>query len=229
MRYRYLILDRFDEAMLSLAIKDAFPTTLFSEGGKADRTPEITFVNSIMDCGSIATIWIPDAGWRPEFRPPSEGRRFYTVANMPKNVFRYSSSSWFWGAGKQGVGDERWSFALPTPEFGAFSTNYEIGDKEAKRTVNAVWRILVKLTTNKMESPAFNEYVSVKIAKGGDFWAGHHVLEWVRGAPRRMIMGNRVPCDDWQPPDTPWHLDLRRRVIERHGAKHGVPDEPEHG
>jgi hypothetical protein len=224
--YRYLVLDRIDEAMMCLAIKDAFPTALFSVGGAGLRKPELAFVDTIMGRGSVADIWIPDAGWRPELRIPEGGPALYVITNVPKNVINYSRSNWFWGAGKQGVDDARWSFVLPTLENGNFGTNYDSKDEDSKRVVNAVWRILGRLTTNKNKSPSFNEYVSVKTAKGGIYRAGNHVMEWVRGAPRRMVMGSRVPCDDWQPPDTPWHRDLRRRVIERHGAEYGVPDYP---
>jgi hypothetical protein len=45
-----------------------------------------------------------------------------------------------------------------------------------------------------------------------------------------MIEGRARPCDDWAPPDTRWHRDLRCRAEEMFGADFGgAPAAPPDG
>lgn len=219
MRYRELVMDDMDDAMLSLALRDAFPTIAFSSGGRPLTAPLIDFRPTIPETGSsVVNAWIPDRDWRPKFRRDENYPRWFRLLNPPRYVIHYTRTSWFWG----GWEAARWAFDLPTPEFGTIGTNYDPDEPQDRAFVNKVWNILKKLATNRMKSAlAMDRVVLSRDAGGGMMWAGHHVLKWCAAEPRRMISGCRRPCDDWAPPDTPWHRDLRRRAEEMFGPDFG--------
>jgi len=210
MRYRELVMDDMDDARLSLALRDSFPDVLFSPGGRPFTSPYIDSRPTIPECDkTLVLAWLPDPGWRPRFERDKNHKQWFNLLNPPRHVIHYGRTSWFWG----GWSAARWAFDLPTPEFGAISTNYDPNNPQDRAVVNKVWNILKKLATNRMKSAlATDRVVLCKDAGGGMIWAGHHVLEWCAAAPRRMIYGAVRPCDDWVPPDTPWHRDLRRRA-----------------
>jgi hypothetical protein len=41
-----------------------------------------------------------------------------------------------------------------------------------------------------------------------------------------MIDGSLRPIDGWKAPDTPWHRDLRARVVAQFGQEFDGPKEP---
>jgi hypothetical protein len=88
--------------------------------------------------------------------------------------------------------------------------------------VNKVWNILSKVATNRVKSGIDRERVVLsENAGGGDIWAGHHMLKWCAAAPRRMLDGSKIPCDDWKFPDSPWYQNLYTRAVAMFGQEIG--------
>lgn len=225
MKLRHLVMDDMDDAMFSLALRDAFPTAIFYPSGKSLTVPHLDLYRTIPECNStVVTAFFPESGWQPEFEKYPRNPEWYVINNAPQLYLSYSRTRWFWGSPQPA----RWAFDLPTPEFRTISTNYDPDDSEQRAFVNKVWGILKKLATNRMKSAISEDCVVLcEDVKGSMIWAGHHVLEWcAAGTRRRMIDGWARPCNDWAPPDTPWHLDLRARAEEQFGPDFGGPPEP---
>jgi hypothetical protein len=53
------------------------------------------------------------------------------------------------------------------------------------------------------------------------------VLKWCAQVYDRMIDGRLRPMDSWVAPDTPWHRELRARVVRQFGHELDEPKEPE--
>jgi hypothetical protein len=223
---RYLVMDDMDDAVLSLALRDAFPTVVFCASGKSLSEPFLDLRSSVPECReSVITVLFPAPDWQPEFEKYPKNPKWHVIANTPNRYLHYNRTSWFWGDPKR----SRWAFDLPTPQHGSISTNYDPDDPEQRAFVNKVWNILKKLTTNRMKSALAKDRVVLSAdAGGGMVWAGHHVLEWCAAGPRRMIDGCARPCDDWTPPDTAWYRDLRERAEVMSGSDFGgVPEAPQ--
>lgn len=225
MKYRHLVMDDMDDAMLSLALRDAFPSLVFLPGGRPFEEPELGTRPSIPESDrDVVLAWVLERGWLPRFKRDEEYPQWFNLLNPPQCSLSYRRTNWFWG----GSQPARWAFDMPTPEFGTINTNFDPDDPKQRAFVNKVWGILKKLATNRMKSAISEDRVVLcKDAKGGMIWAGHHVLEWcAAGTSRRMIDGCARPCNDWAPPNTPWHLDLRARAEEMFGSDFGGPPEP---
>lgn len=220
-------MDDMDDAMLSLALLDAFPTIAFLPSGRPFTAPELDLRSTISECGSVVGAWVLEPGWRPRFRRDKHYRQWFNLQNPPRYTLDYSRTRWFWG----GREPAKWAFDMPTPEFGTISTNYDPDEPQDREFVNKVWNILKKLATNRIKSAlAGDRVVLSKDAGGGMVWAGHHVLDWCAAGSRRMIDGYARPCDDWAPPDTPWYRDLRARAEAMFGPDYGgAPAEPPEG
>ena len=218
-----VIMDAFDEAMFSLALRDGFDDVRMVEGYNEFHPPEnehiLDFICEAED-SLIINIFIshpPDASDTAELPPPwNRGK--------PCQWFRYFRSLWIY----TGPGASRWAFKPPTLMEGALTTSWHKGDKAAEAVIRKVWRIVEGLTTNKVkvEFPRKGIVLS-QGGKGGSDWFGHHALEWCRSDPEYMLNAQRRPADDWQMPETDWYQDLRRRVIDRFGADFGTPEPPE--
>ena len=206
--------------MLSLALEDAYPNVVYEDSHAATKTERFVRRASIPECtGGEAEVHFVPEGWEPDFVFPPGGQFPEYLMNPPKYTLHYRRSEWFWGVPHGGD----WAFDLPTLEFNQMYMHYGRDSKEDRAFVDKLWRLFGRLMTNRIKSGAWPEPVMQAEAKGGDMWAGHHALERCLGGKRRMLMGCRVPCDDWAPPDSDWHEDLRRRVVEKFGPAIGDP------
>lgn len=220
-------MDDMDDAILSLALCDAFPTTVFYPSGTALTQPRQEFFGTIPECrSSVVTAMAPEPGWRPEIERYEARPQWYVMRNPPRRYLHYSGTRWFWGSWEPA----HWSFDLPTPEFGTISTNYDPNDAEQRAFVNKVWNILSKVATNRTKSGLSRDRVVLSNdVGGGPIWVGHHLLKWCAAGPRRMIDGCLVPCDDWEFPDTQWYQNLYTRAIAMFGPEFGgAPEKPAH-
>ncbi|MBE9557708.1 MAG: hypothetical protein IMF08_12690 [Proteobacteria bacterium] len=208
-----------DDAILSLALRDAFPTTVFYPSGRPLTAPRLELCRTIPECGSsVVTAYAPAPGWQPEFEEYKDNPRWYVIRNPPRRYLHYSRTSWFWGSWEPA----HWAFDLPTPEFGTISTNYDPNDAEQRAFVNGVWKIISKLATNRMKSGISKDRVVLsENVGGGMIWAGHNLLKWCALKPGRMIDGSHLPCDDWKFPETPWYRDLHARAVAMFGPEFG--------
>ena len=219
-RARFKIMDAFDDAMLSLALEDAYPNVVYEDSRAATKTERFMRRASIPECtGREAEVHFVPEGWEPDFVFPPGGQFPDNLMNPPEYNLDYWRSEWFWGVPHGG----NWAFDLPTLEFDQMYMYYDRDSKEDRAFVAKLWRLFGRLMTNRLKHPYSPRPFMQAEAKGGDMWAGHHVLEWCLGGKRRMLMGHSVPCDDWAPPDSDWHKDLRRRVVEKFGPGIGDP------
>ena len=220
-RTRLKVMDDFDDAMLSFALVDAYPHVVFEDTHAATQTERFVRRASIPECtGTVTEVHFVPQAWQPDFVfPPGTGGPYSgRLMNPPQFTLHYVRCEWFWGAPQGG----NWAFDLPTLESNQMSMNYDRESKEDRAFVAKLWRLFDRLMTNRLKHPLWPKPFMQADAKGGDFWAGHHALEWCLGGDRRMLMGHSIPCDDWAPPDSDWHEDLRRRVVERFGP--GISD-----
>jgi len=212
-------MDDMDDALLSLALRDAYPTAVFHPNGTALTEPHLELYRTVAECESIVvTAFMPEPGWQPEFEKYKNNPQWYVIRNPPRRYLHYSRTRWFWGSWQPA----HWSFDLPTPEFGTISTNYDPADTEQRAFVNKVWNILSKLATNKVKSGIDRDRVILsENLGGGDIWVGHHMLKWCAAGSRRMVAGSRLPCDDWKFPDSSWYQDLYARALAMFGPEFG--------
>lgn len=226
MKARRLVMDDMDDAMLSLALRDAYPRMVFFPSGSPLFVPDLGLRATIPECDSgVVGAFVPEPGWEPRFERDTRYPDWFRLQNPPKLSFNYSRTHWFWRSWEPA----HWAFDPPTPEAGAISTGYDPDDAEERAYVNKVWNILGKLATNRVKSGISRDRVVLQKDAGGKMcWPGHHMLEWCAAAPRRMIEGAFRPCDDWAPPDTLWYRNLRDRAETIFGAHFGGPPEPEH-
>jgi hypothetical protein len=213
--------------MLSFALKDAFPSILFSQHQILFDKPKLDVAPTIPECnGTALTFWLPRENWRPLFFPDQIYPQKFTFINQPHLFLHYYRTEWFWGSA---VGERKWVFSLPMPERGHISTGQWIWDEELTEFRRSVSRILGKLMTNRLKHwHEKDKVIHRKDSRRYGTWAGLHVLDWCRDGPRRMINGEYRPCDDWELTETRWYSDLRERVAGRFGENFGEPPPPGH-
>ncbi len=73
-RMRSIVMDEFDDAMLSFALADAYPHVVFEDTHAATKTERFVRRASIPECtGWTAKIHFVPHGWQPEFVFPPGG------------------------------------------------------------------------------------------------------------------------------------------------------------
>ena len=65
-------------------------------------------------------------------------------------------------------------------------------DDEHRKFLNAVWRIVAKLTTKEFDLYQ-RDGTPRREEKESTTWIGHHAMEWAAKDPRRWIEGNIRP------------------------------------
>lgn len=206
-----------DDAMLSLALRDAWPGVRFVDDTAESGGDMLAFRPSIAACRrSLVSIRFAEEGWRPVFGADRHGtgRR---LLNPPRHTLFYQRSAWFHG---QPGGRQAWAFDLPSLSEGSMSIHIDGESEEDRGFVRSVWRIVRGLSTDRLKS-AYDRDVTVnrRDVRPLRLRAGFAALEWCRAGPRRAIAGGSLPCDDWQPPRTPAYADLRRRALDLLGGK----------
>lgn len=217
-RQRLKLMDAFDDAMLSFALKDAYPGVVFLDyiGAANTRLEERA---SIAECGDVVFIRFKEERSESDIEQPGRGWTRRAIGSPGPFMLQYRRNRWFWGSPHGG----NWAFDLPTLEHALMAIDHDRTSKADRAFVNKLWRLLNRLMTNRLKNPLWHGPFTLADAKGGDFWAGHHALQWCREGERRMLMGCRIPCDDWALPDDDWYQDLYRRVVERYGPAFGDP------
>ena len=220
LRKRHKLMDDFDDALLSFALKDAFPGVVFQDREAQSDTERFVRRSSIPECrSSIVHIRFVPEGWEPDFVfPPGFGFP-WNMMNPPKYTLDYCRNDWFWGVPQT----DNWIFSLPTMEVSSMDIDYDRSSDDDRVLVTKLWRVLNRLMTNRLKSALRSEWRTMAEAKGGVMWAGHHALQWCREGERRMLGGSLIPCDDWALPDNDWYQDLYRRVVDKYGPNFGDP------
>lgn len=221
---RYCVMDDFDDAMLSYALKEYFPNALFKPSRVLYREPTLGAQPTISECSQSAVdIWFPYDGWEPIFFPHDEYPDHFIVINSPQLYLHYRRTEWFWGSP---VGERKWIFSLPMPESGCLSTGRWQWDDELKSFRTTIARIFRRLATNCLKD-CFEAHETALPPAGRDrrfgTWVGEHVLEWCAQEPKRMANGRFRPRGGWAPRDTEWHQSIRSKVVDRFGENLGGP------
>lgn len=221
---RNCVMDDFDDAMLSFALRDEFPNVVFLKNSTMLRSKGIEAAETIPECDqALVDIWFPREGWEPLFFPHPDYPDKYDVINPPRLFLHYNRTRWFYGAPQ---GDRNWAFSLPMPEQGRITSGRWEWDKEQRQFRHKITKILGRLTTNRMKDWfQRDEYLSTKTSKRRNTWAGYSVLKWCAEEPNRAIHSMFRPPDDWEPKETAWHRGMKNRVVERFGGNYGGPRE----
>ena len=230
-RWRQLVMDHFDEAMLTFALREAFPRMRIVTDihhlrrAELDERPHIAQPRQGQNWAPLLYLLFPEESWNPVILPDLPGGHFSYLSNAPRHHVVYRRGNWDWGAT---FGEEpKWSFSLPTPRCGDFIIDYDRQDERDRIFVRDVWRVMGRLTTNRLkrELPHLGVVHEAEVRSG--IWVGHHVLEWCQQLYDRMIDGWFRPVDGWRAPDTTWHREMRARVVARFGHELDEPKEPE--
>ena len=218
-------MDDFDDAMLSLALKDAFPRVLFLPKVRLLPKPGLDPAETIPECSrTLVHIWFTDKDWEPLFFPHPDYPDRYKIINPPSLHLYYRRTRWFFGSP---VGERKWAFSLPMPERGHIYSGRREWDEEEKVSRKKIVKILGRLSSNRLKDWfQRDEMVATKDASRRNTWAGHHVLNWCAAERRRAIESMFRPADDWQYKPTDWYTDLSQRVIADYGQDYGVPEDP---
>lgn len=65
---RYCVMDDFDDAMFSFALRDAFPNVLFVHRRTIRKTAALNQADTIPECDqTVVEIWLPHDKWKPLF------------------------------------------------------------------------------------------------------------------------------------------------------------------
>jgi len=219
---RYCVMDDFDDAMLSFALRDAFPNVLFIHGGTMRKMAELNPAATIPECDqTVVDIWFPHDNWKPLFFPHPDYPNRFDCINPPHLFLRYVRTRWDFGGSHA---DRKWAFDYPTPERGRISSGRWEWDEEQRELRSKVTKILGRLSNNRLKSLLDRDrFLSKKDAKRGNLWVGYHVLDWCSEDPRRAIDGHSRPCDDWEHKETAWYRYLKKRVVDRFGENYGGP------
>lgn len=126
-------------------------------------------------------FWLEPAGWTPEWAGPNRNGIYY-VSNAPHMQFRYV---------RQVPCYER----NRNVREGNIDGFYEDGDREKLSFLNAVMRIVGKLSSNIVDVYD-NETRALRWpALRTILWVGDHAADWCRGHTDRWIDGNLRPPD----------------------------------
>lgn len=240
-RQRDVILTDRDEALLSEALRAEFPAVVFYETAAGDP-PSVRTLHAIPESTGVVHACVPsNADEVPHFLPDATALGGYILRGSPRAISMVRCD-WLWSFGYSPEDTARFAFDPPTRTVGWITASWAPAHPsfaEVPAFVRRVWRVLARLTTNKLKSgtPQMNilergsDRLLVAEAGGVSVWAGHHALEWcAAGGVRRMLDGKWRPCDDWAPPDDAWYQNLRRRVEQRYGPGFGLPPaEPPEG
>lgn len=219
---RYCVMDDFDDAMFSFALRDAFPNVLFAHRRTMRKTAALNQADTIPECDqTVVEIWFPHDKWKPLFLPNPNYPDSYDCINPPHLFLHYVRTRWDFGGSHA---DRKWAFDFPTPETGSISSGRWEWDDEQRELRSKVTKILGRLSNNRLKSLMDRDHVlSKKDAKRGNLWVGYHVLDWCAKGSRRAINGHSIPCDDWEHMKTAWYQDLKQRVTNRFGKDYGGP------
>lgn len=207
-RGRQVVLDLFDEAILSFALQDLVEGVQFECNRRVSKPDEYvkTELLGLVDKPFMSRILVP----------------FWSDVHGKERHLHVSFVHPHWVFG--GRGSERWMCNIPTITEEMISTSWDRDDPDEKRTADRVWRRMERVVTNRYllppgEDPATNK----KAFRPASLWAGHHVLEWCQSKERNMLAGYMWPSEKWRAPDTEWHRQMRAKVIARFGPDYGKP------
>lgn len=222
---RYCSMDDFDDAMLSFALRDAFPNVVFlARDGYMMRTSDLKPADTIPECDqTFVNIWFPDDGWEPVYVPHPDYPDRVNVDNPPRLFLDYIRTGWNFGGY---FADRKWAFSLPAPGRGRITSGRWAWDDEQRAFRSTIVKILGRLSNNRLKWLLDrDQYVSTKDAKRKNLWVGYHVMNWCAEEPRRAVDGHWQPPDDWKHKETAWYAELKARVIDRFGEDYGGPRE----
>lgn len=219
---RYCVMDDFDDAMFSFALRDAFPNVRFVCQPYMMTRPDLGSAATIPECDqTIVDIWFPHDGWEPIFFPHPHYPDRFNVINAPRLYLYYYRTGWDFGGA---YADRKWSFSLPSPDIGNITSGPWRWDEEQRQFRSTIVKILGRLSNNRLKRLADRDQsLSMKDAKRRNLWVGYNVLDWCAEEPRRGIGGHWRPCDDWRHKDTQWYAALKKRVVDRFGENYGGP------
>ncbi|HSG71883.1 MAG TPA: hypothetical protein VLA12_15815, partial [Planctomycetaceae bacterium] len=84
-------MDDFDDAMLSYALRDEFPTVKFFNKTRLLHEPRLIPSDTIPECDeTLVHIWFPRENWEPLFFPHPDYPSRFNVINPPYLYLHYN-------------------------------------------------------------------------------------------------------------------------------------------
>ncbi|MCB2101862.1 MAG: hypothetical protein KDE22_13385, partial [Rhodobacterales bacterium] len=219
-RVIYVNMDVFDDALFTLALRDAFPTLVIHRTDAYYRRPDLGEVAAIEDhaLGGLGLL-VPPPGWRPVFEPREGVRDMYVFANPPHDRAKYIRTTW---DDFQDSRDRAWVCDPPTTRPGTLTFGPCVGSDAEKAFQRTFLGVLNRLTVNRYKEHDYTGApLLMKDAPRRAHRIGIHAMTWAQAAPRRMLEGRFRPCDDWEPRKSDWYRDLEERVKARYGPGFG--------
>ena len=205
-----------DEDDFSAALRAEFPNIRFvrrdywerrrADGKALPMEPpelELKYFNSLSCAEEIYyTAWLEPDGWEPEWYEhvladgpllDVTGRLWpwiYLLRNEPTLQFEFHTSRIFEEPYPKVLAPELAAPLMSYVAGGGISGVYLRDDVEHKRFLGRVWRILNRLTTNRLMLYNMRTRKPVEPRepeKGLDVWAGHHAVAWCRANADRYV------------------------------------------
>ena len=176
------------------ALRERFPAIRFRDHhtcrkkirGKI-REIEYREVGSLCDPDGISFhVWIEPENWKPVWGKSNEyGER--PILNQPRLHFAYDKSAFLPPTYTELRPGRIWAY-------------YAADDREHKRFLDAVWRMVAKMSSNVFD---VIDMKTGEINRPNQRWmmfAGHHALEWCRADPQRRLDQSLRPADGYTTP-----------------------------
>jgi hypothetical protein len=219
-RSRRVVFDSFDDAMFMLAMWETFPRMWVLDGrygflDPGDLVGPSGMADLISQNSPVWDLHFPEDGWRPIFLPEPQGR-YNFIANAPRPSVFYQRDTGSWGP-----------MVVRAP-YDAPKLNIQIyPDRELERSfVNTVWRIVNRVSTNHVKFAVPDVEIAYCAGYRGNIWCGHHIYEWWCRKVYDQVSDEQNRPIGWKVPDTPWHRDMRARVIAQFGHELDEPKVP---
>lgn len=193
---RNVVLTEIDERAFDRVLREAFPSLIVFvcrdvEGEmRWQFGPDLSSFGPGERCG-----FLPLDGWKVSDCLDDDGRK---LAPLPDAYFAYYSSSlhpWPHGVGK---------FPSADRSPGGIYATYDPLDTVHVRFVRKVWRLMHKVTTNKVKRVDRDNGELVYHSATG-CWCGFDALRWCLEDPTRVLDQSCQPTDDWEMPDSPYY------------------------
>jgi len=208
-----MAMNAFDDAMLSLALREEIPTIRFYDDSSSRWEPREQWYETMAEIDGIPGVVVaPDRTWEPLLMPGGSDRTYYIQADQPNLYIRYIRTNWCWRA-RFADGALLDQPPVTTNDNNThLSTQYRRNDETQKLFLSKVWRAVRRVATNRYKDVGTEGFVATKDALRRQCWIGQSLLQWCRGDSRRAVAGIHRPCDDWEPPADPWYRSAAEKV-----------------
>lgn len=214
---RYTVVTPTDAERFSRMLVSAFPSIRFTRKRAGEYTlhelnPDLTlkrletlyfkpphlhvpYVDSmgVPDCGDF-TAWVEPEDWQPSWGGPGH-LDFYWIENKPELAFDLRTSGAYPSVTRADEGALHLSIHR-------IEASYYPDQPDKKRFLDKVWRILAKMTTNKLLRVDRETREPLEYQAGSELcWAGPDAIRWALEHPLRTFGEDIRPAGPLEVPE----------------------------